>query len=293
MPITLTARTGALLIIGAGLLWGTIGIAATSLAQQGIDPISTGFYRFSVAALVLGALSGGRGLRAFDRRGWALVTLNGGLLAFSQTTYMAAVTQAGVTVATLITICLAPLAVVAFGLLTRTAQPTRTVGLSLLAALLGTTFLTLDSGGRATSAPDPLGGVALSLLAALSYAGVVLCGHRLTRQHAPLPINAASFAVGAALLGLVAVGNGLDQPTQPETVMLIVYLGIFPSVIAYALFVWAMRAVSAATASILTLTEPLAAAWLAALFFNEQLGAWGWLGAGLMCLGFALTLREK
>lgn len=296
MPYTLTARTGALLIIGAGFLWGTIGAVTKSLHEAGIGAISIGFLRFAVAAGVLIAYSithaEWRSLLVHQWRSITLITANGLLLALSQTTYMASVLTAGITIATLVTICLAPLAVAAFGILSGVDHPTRTTGMALLITLIGTVLLTIGSDTPIETAPNLTIGLWLAILAAISYAGVVLCGHRLSQTHHPLHINGLSFGIGALALGIGTMISGLQLPTTPTDWALILYLGLVPSVAAYALFVWAMRAVPATVASLLTLTEPLAAAVLASLLFGEVLSAVGWIGSALMCTGFLLTLKQ-
>ena len=291
---TRSARTGALFIIGAGGLWGTIGVIAQWLSDDGLSAISTGFWRFSMAAVVLLSYSlwrmGWRGLFRLPQRDAGLVFANGFFLAASQTLYIAAIPMVGVTISTLVTICVAPLIVVMFGLVSGGGRPNRSVIAALIAALLGTALLMADS-HASSGGTDLISGTILSLAAAGTYAGVVLCGHRLTQRCAPLHINTLSFALGALMLGGVGLFTGIQTPSTVGGWGLVVYLGVFPSVIAYGLFLMGMRAVSAEVASILTLTEPLAAALLAAWVFSESLTAWGWVGAGLMCVGFVLTLR--
>lgn len=295
MTHILSARTGALFIILAGGLWGTIGVVTQWLSAEGLSAISTAFWRFSMAALLLLAYSirktGWSGLFSLPRRDIALVAANGFFLAASQTTYMAAIPLAGVTISTLITICAAPLVVVAFGLLTGGNRPNGVILVALTAALVGTGLLLLDSDG-ASGATDLATGTVFSLIAAVTYAGVVLCGHRLTKGRDSLHINTLSFAIGALMLGAIGVFTGLQAPISTGGWVLAVYMGVFPSVIAYGIFLVGMRAVSAEVASILTLTEPLAAALLAALIFAEALTIAGWVGAALMCAGFVLTLRQ-
>ncbi len=294
MTQTLSARTGALLIIIAGGLWGTIGVIAQWLSDDGLSAISTGFWRFSIATTILLVYSlrrmGWRGLLTLPRRDAVLVFANGLFLATSQTLYIAAIPLAGVTISTLVTICVAPLVVVIFGLITCDGRPSRIVIAALIAALLGTALLMVDS-DASSGGTDLIMGTILSLAAAATYAGVVLCGHDLTQRRAPLHTNTLSFTVGALMLAGVGLFTGIQSPSTAGGWGLALYMGVFPSVIAYALFLFGMRAVSAEVASILTLTEPLAAALLAALVFSESLTLFGWMGAALMCAGFVLTLR--
>lgn len=295
MTQTFSARTGALLIIIAGGLWGTIGVITQWLSAEGLTAISTAFWRFSIAAVFLMAYStyktGWQHLMALPRRDWLMVAANGFFLATSQTVYMAAIPLAGVTISTLITICAAPLVVVAFGLFTGGQRPHRVILIALAAALVGTGLLLADS-DRSSGATNLPIGTLFSFIAAVTYAGVVLCGHRLTKNRDSLHINTLSFTIGAVMLGGVGLFTGLQTPQSAGGWVLAVYMGVFPSVIAYGIFLVGMRVISAEVASILTLTEPLAAAIFAALIFGESLTLNGWVGAILMCAGFVLTLRQ-
>lgn len=295
MTQTYAARTGALLIIIAGGLWGTIGVITQWLSAEGLSALSTAFWRFAIAALVLLAYSvrthGWRHLFSLPRRDRTLVAANGFFLAASQATYMAAIPLAGVTISTLITICAAPLVVVGIGILMGGKRPNQVILAALLATLLGTGLLLVDSDATSGGTDLPAG-VVFSLIAAVTYAGVVLCGHNLTTGRDSVYINTLSFTIGALMLGAVGVFAGLSAPISVGGWGLAVYMGVFPSVIAYGIFLVGMRDVSAEVASILTLTEPLAAALLAALIFGEALTLAGWVGAALMCVGFILTLRQ-
>jgi DME family drug/metabolite transporter len=64
--------------------------------------------------------------------------------------------------------------------------------------------------------------------------------------------------------------------------LLLLYLGIGPSALAYVMFQRGLKDVPATTASVVTLLEPLIAAILAWMMFDERLGLWGWLGAALL-----------
>ncbi len=64
--------------------------------------------------------------------------------------------------------------------------------------------------------------------------------------------------------------------------MLLLYLGVVPTALAFGLFFWGMREATATVASIGALAEPLTASVLAVLIFGEQMGTLGLLGAALL-----------
>jgi DME family drug/metabolite transporter len=74
--------------------------------------------------------------------------------------------------------------------------------------------------------------------------------------------------------------------------VLLLYLGLVPTVLAYVLFLEGIRHTTATVASITTLVEPLTSTLLAGLFFNEQLGVFGLLGGMLLFAAIVLLVRS-
>jgi drug/metabolite transporter, DME family len=75
---------------------------------------------------------------------------------------------------------------------------------------------------------------------------------------------------------------------------LLIYLGVGTQGLAYLFFQQGLRTESATVASIVTLLEPVLAAVLAWAIFDEQLGALGVAGAGLLIAGLmVLTFAPR
>ena len=73
---------------------------------------------------------------------------------------------------------------------------------------------------------------------------------------------------------------------------LLLYLGVVPTALAYFLFTIGMRTTVATVASLVTLIEPLTAAGLAWLLFDERLGPLALVGAALLLGAVFLLTRE-
>lgn len=86
---------------------------------------------------------------------------------------------------------------------------------------------------------------------------------------------------------------GLHLSYPPAGWLLLLYLGVVPTALAYALFLLGMRHIAATAASIVTLLEPLVAAGLAWLLLGERLGPLGLLGATLLLGAVALLSTGK
>jgi DME family drug/metabolite transporter len=73
---------------------------------------------------------------------------------------------------------------------------------------------------------------------------------------------------------------------------MLLWLGIATVGVAYALYGYGLRFLPTSTAVTLTLAEPVTAAVLGVVVLDEHLPALGWVGAGLVVLGLALTARR-
>jgi DME family drug/metabolite transporter len=69
---------------------------------------------------------------------------------------------------------------------------------------------------------------------------------------------------------------------------LLLYLGVVPTAAAYVVFGAGLRRMTATTAGVATLLEPLTAAALGVLLFGERLGTVGWVGAALLLAALGL-----
>ena len=280
-----SSRRGLWSIVGASTLWGTTGVASQALYDQSsTNALSLAFLRLAIAALILLLLCWrllGRRLWRVKGRDALLMLFMGFMQAIFQYSYLAAIPDCGITIATLIALCIAPVIVVLFATLFMRERLTRKILLALLCALVGTALL--------TGAPDGTGrrfflGVLLSLLCASGYACIILSGRNLSRRYHPLQITTVSFFSGALVLFTCSSTTRLVLSYPVEGWLLILYLGCIPTALAYTLFQSGMRSTPATLTSILTLCEPLTAAVLAWILFGERLDPLGILGA-LLLLG--------
>ena len=291
-----TPARGFLLVVLAALAWGTSGLTGDLVADRtGLDPLDVAWHRMAAGAAVLVAVHllgrrRGGGQRAPLTRGlrWRLVAVGGGLATY-QAAYFAAVATAGVSIATLVALGLAPLLVAVGAAVLGHGRPDRATGTALLVALVGLVLLVGVSAGGDGGDAVLLGALA-AVGCAVAYAGVVLLSSQVPDG---VPTTTVGFTVGAVLLTPVALAAGLDLTADPVALVLLGYLGAVASALAYGLFFTGVRTVPAAVASIITLLEPLTATALAALVLGERLSPAALAGGALM-LGAvtALYLRR-
>jgi drug/metabolite transporter, DME family len=292
-----TDRRDFLLIVCASISWGTVGIANQAIyTHVTTNALSLAFLRLAIAAplffLARWIFPDQRSL-PIKRRDRAVMMLMGGLQALYQSCYSAAIPYAGVTVSTLIALCAAPVIVALVSAFT-TRKPLTLITLIALASALGGTILLVASPSHLVGkASVSLPGVLLAFLAACGYAGFILCGRLLTDRCHPLQVNSIAFGTGALLLLLFALPTGLVVAYPARDWLILLYLGCIPTALAYGLFQLGMRSLSATVVSIVTLFEPLTAAFLAWILFGEKLSPLGLLGAIFLVGAMALILLKE
>jgi DME family drug/metabolite transporter len=128
----------------------------------------------------------------------------------------------------------------------------------------------------------------MSFLSAIGASFYTLGSRRLVQRYHPTIALAWGFPIALIVFApVMLIGNVADG--VPLTAwLLLAYLGIGTQSIAYLLFQWGLQTESATVATIVTLLEPVLAAILAWILFDERLGALGMAGAGLLIAGLLL-----
>jgi drug/metabolite transporter, DME family len=292
-----SARAGLLFVMLASMSWATGNVvAATIYGLAPTNAISIAFLRMalSVPALVVVChLTLGRAMWSFHRSDLPVMLATGALVALYQATFYASLPQIGVAIATVISLCSAPVLVAILSAMITRERPSPITLVALLCALSGTLFLVnVEPSGQQ---PNMVGGVALALLAGLLYATNTLLGRKLGsagRVH-PLQTVTVGFSFGALLLFLIALTSDLVLTYPLVGWLRLIYLGVIPTAVGYGMFYTGMRTTSAAAASIATLLEPLTATIIAVTLLHEPLSPQALLGGGLLIIAMGLLLLER
>jgi len=274
------------LVMLSSVLWGTVGVSSRLMADVSpAHPFSIGLFRlaFSVPVLAIaGVLLLRRSLWIADRRDLAGMAGIGAMMALYQVCYFASIAQVGVSVATLVTLCTAPVITAALSAILHRELPSRRIIFALGLALAGTALL-IEWQPASGDVASTIAGAALALGSAAGYAVVTLLSQGLTRRRHPLQITTIGFACGAlALLLVAAATNTFTTSFSTAGWAILIYMGVIPTALAYVLFVAGMRHTPPTVATIATLLEPLTAALLAGLLFGERLSSQALLGTVLL-----------
>jgi drug/metabolite transporter, DME family len=291
----LRARAGLLAVSGGALLWGTTGVAVRIVNERsGMPAVSIGWYRVAIAAALVAIVFRGPGLRsaaaAFRRHPVALAVVGAGFGAY-QALYFIGVQYVGVSISTLVSLGVAPIALTAGASLARRHLPPAG-GLAVLGcAIVGLALVSLRP-GSGVDAPHPVLGVLASLGSGLGYAGITALSRRMSHLD-PLLMTGVTSAVATVVLLPFAVAGGMAVPSDAIANGWLIYIGVVPTVAAYWLFYRGLRSTLSEVAGVLTLLEPLMAAVLAAIVLHESLSRWALVGGSLMLIAVgSLYLRR-
>ncbi|MGZ3672729.1 MAG: DMT family transporter [Ktedonobacterales bacterium] len=280
------------MIMLAAVLWGTVGVTTQTLYHtSAANPLSVGFFRMALATPVLALTSRllvGRHIFRIAWRDLGSMMVIGLMLALYQACFFGAIVYIGVAIATLVTLSVAPILVALLSVAITRERPTRPVTFALVCALVGIACL-VGLPSSAGQREATVMGVSLAFGSALGYAIVTLAARVLAGRYHTLQINTIAFGTGALVLLPVALLSGFVVTYPAQGWLLLVYLGVVPSALGYALFLTGMRSTPATVATIVTLLEPLTATLLAWVFFGERLTALGAVGA-LLLLGALVVL---
>ncbi len=299
-PTRRSGRIGLLQVCTAGVLWGTGGLVVTVLHERdGLGAMTASAWRMGLAALALigfAAVTGHLGVvRDTMRQHPVLATAVGCGTAAYQGLYFVSVLLVGVSVATVVSLGLAPvLAAVWEHLVARTRPSVREVAV-LAAALAGLVLISANAGhGSAAPGDRPTLGLVLAVVAGTTYAATTVLGHTLAQRVDPVALTTCATGAGAvALLPFLLVALAYDEPVLVGSVAsagLLAYLGIATMALSYGLLYAGLRTTSGSAATVATLVEPLSAALLAVVLLGERLNGPAILG-GALILAAVVALR--
>jgi DME family drug/metabolite transporter len=214
-------------------------------------------------------------------------------MALFQAAYFAAVQHSGVAVATVVTLGAAPVLAALGGRLLLAERLGAGAVTAVAGAVVGLSILVAGGGPGSVAAS----GVGLALASAAGYAATTLVGRGLGRRRLadPYTLTLVSFGVAAALLAPLAWLSGpVPHTAHPgQLALLLGYVAVVTTAVAYPLDFAGTGAFRAATAALVTLTEPLCAAVLAVTVLGERLDAASVLGMVVLAASIVALARTE
>jgi DME family drug/metabolite transporter len=283
------------LVVGAALLWGTLGLFFKHIiGTYGLSPLTLAFFRATLAflGLLIGLGFLDRSLLCLDRRDIPFFALFGLVsVAIFYVVYIAAVDLTTVaTGAVLLYTAPAWVTLLAWRLYGEPLTGRKLIALGLAFVGCGLVARAYDPGQLRLNGP----GVACGLAAGLTYALYTIFGKHALERYAPWTVVTYAMGFGAAFLLLAQSPASLRPVLTPSPLWgWLTALALGPTVGAFGLYTLGLRRVPASVASIVATLEPVTAAALSFTLLGERFAPPQALGGGMIIAGVVLLSSER
>ncbi|PTO73026.1 DMT family transporter [Vibrio splendidus] len=288
-------QTGTLAILFASILWGTTGTAA-SFAPD-LSPLAIGAFSMGVGGLMQAGLAYRKILLAFDKllQNKKLLAVSALALAVYPLAFYSSMKLSGVAIGTVVSIATAPFfSALLECLISKKNNINKRWLTSFAIGVVGIGLLVFSESSSTNESGDDLKllGIALGLVAGLCYAIYSWATKALIDKGIKSQAAMGSiFGLGAMLLLPTLWFTGENLFSSQINVIVISYLTLIPQCLGYIAFSFGLRHVTASSANLLTLFEPVVAAVLAVCVVGELIPFTGWLGMSLIVL--CLFIQSK
>ena len=292
MNLSLQQR-GVLQMTAAMVISGTVGAFVFESGQSATNVV---FFRCLFGALALGAYCAARGLlrrEYLTRRVLLLAAAGGAAIVFNWVLLFASFHHASISIATAV-YNTQPFMLIGLGVLFLGERVSAArlgwialafAGLLLVIGLLGTP-VPAQGGGHGGDAAAADGnawlGFGLAMGAAMLYAVAALV---IKRLHGTPPQLVAFLQVGLGVLLLAPLADFQALPRSPAPWLWLLGMGLLHTALMYILLYAAIQSLPTTRVAVLSFIYPAVALAVDHAFYGQHLGAWQWLGIGLIALG--------
>lgn len=285
----------------AALLWGTTGTAASF--APGVPGLVIGAAAMGIGGLLQAAVAARQIAhhRAALRGQWATVLVSATAVGIFPLAFYSSMRLTGVAIGTVVTVGSAPPAAAFIERVMDGSRLSRSWAAATALGVLGVIVLALarpnEASTRAALSGAPgsagwahLAGIGLGLLGGISYALYSWGAARVIKRGIPgRATMGAIFGIGGLLLAPLFLLTGSEILSTRGNLTVVAYLALIPMFLGYVLFGRGLGAVTASTATTLSLAEPAAAAVMAMLVLHEHLTRIAALGLLLLFVSLLTT----
>ncbi len=282
---------GALMVIGAASLWGSLGLFGRLAFADGVTPLQVASVRAALAFVGVLPIAALRYRQLRLHRAHVPLVIGYGAIGVGlfYYIYLVAVEQLPLAVAAAL-LYTAPAFTVALSWVLRW-EPIRPARLLPLGLVLVGAFLVTGAFRKLGMAELPPLGIAAGVASGLVYALYTVLGKRIRAHYDVVTTIFYAYGIGALVLALVeppwTVLGG-----HPETVPVLLLMGLGPTLLAALLFYGGIRFIDASTASMLATIEPVVAALIGFAWLSEEISGSTVAGTALI-LAAAVLLRPR
>lgn len=295
--LNLSNHSGFVAVLVASILWGTTGTAAS--------------YAPNLSPLAIGAIAMGGGgllqaLLAYKnisnhlpqiRSYFPLLLIGMISVAIYPLAFYSSMRMAGITIGTVISIGSAPLFTALLEKFFDKKALSKKWFISFVFGVIGVLLLSIgeshsQSSTHTIATDQKTFGIALGLIAALTYSLYSWAAKKMIDLGVDSKASMGLiFGFGALILLPTLFFTGTNLFDEAVNLYVVGYMMLIPMFLGYLLFGYALKTISASTATTLTLFEPLVAALFAVLLVGEQLALIGWVGMALIFVCLAVLSK--
>jgi drug/metabolite transporter (DMT)-like permease len=272
------------------LLWASAFVAIRHLADT-LSPGALSLGRLLVGSLCLGVVARSRGLPRLTRRDW-LPLLVIGVLWFGVYNVALNAGERSVDAGTAVMIIqISPVLIALLAAVFLDERFTAYLGLGLALAFAGVGLIVAGT-GNAGGDRDPLG-VVLCLVAAVAYSISLVLQKPLVARLSAVHVTFLACTIGA-IVCLPFLGQLVDDARDASAVDIwwVVYLGVFPTAIAFTTYAFALRHMSASSLGVTTYLVPPITIVMGWVFLGETPPAMAYVGGVLALVGVSVARRK-
>lgn len=282
---------GYLYVLCAAALWALIGPLSKQAIALGVTPLEAAFWRSAMGWTLFAAHALATNSWRLQRADAPAVGLFGVLgVATLFGAYILSIHMVGVALASVL-LYTAPawVAVLAWLMLGERMTPVKVAALAM--TLIGVACVSLGpslASGQGLGAVN-LAGVLLGLLSGFSYATYYIFGKRYLGRYATPTLFLYALPVGCLCL-LPFISFGPFSAKTPQAWLTLALLAATTTYGAYSVYYAGLRRLEATRTAIVATLEPVLAAALAYVWWDERFDALGYLGSGLILAAVLCTI---
>jgi len=293
----LSSHSGFIAVLIASILWGTTGTAASYAPN--LSPLAIGAIAMGGGGLLQALLAHKKILDHLPQIKFYYPLLLIGMIsvAIYPLAFYSSMRMAGITIGTVVSIGSAPL----FTALLEKFFDKKALSLkwfiSLIFGVIGVLLLSVGEthshgSTQSISTDQKTIGIILGLIAALTYSLYSWAAKKMIDRGVDSKASMGLiFGFGALILLPTLFFTGSNLFDESVNLYVVAYMMLIPMFLGYLLFGYALKTISASTATTLTLFEPLVAALFAVLLVGEQLAPIGWVGMVLIFVCLAVLSK--
>ena len=288
---------GCLLAAIAATLWGSTGTAQSFISQGGPNPLWVGAFRlFFACCFFLPLLAFRKNKNTCStpiqpQKAFTVKILVAGLsMAFFNLLFFSGVKILGVALGSCLIIGSAPLWAGFLEFVFYRNLPSQKWMIGIIIAISGGALMAIS---QAQNIGFSFSGLMVCLSAGFCYSLYSITAKSLVQHASPLKVSTYIFLIAVSIATPVAwLSTGLPSFTLTD-MMIVLYLGIVVTGIAYLLYSTALKIINVSTAVSLGLLEPVVAFTLAIIVVNEPVSIGSGIGLVAILSGLLFVLKSE